>query len=74
MVQLNRQIGVVLGLTIILTFPVTVVSGAGSHRHAETIRDFSGVGWNVRVQLERTAIAGVDAESRDRRRGENVQR
>ena len=30
MSQLLRQIGVVIGLTVILTFPVTVVSGAGS--------------------------------------------
>ena len=40
--QVIRQIGVVIGLTVILTFPVTVltfpvtvVSGAGSHKHAE---------------------------------------
>jgi hypothetical protein len=29
--QFVRQIAVVFGLTVILTFPVTVVSGAGSH-------------------------------------------
>ena len=33
--QLLRQIGVVIGLTVILTFPVTVVSGAGSQKHAD---------------------------------------
>ena len=33
--QLLRQIGVVIGLTIILTFPVTVVSGAGSQKRAD---------------------------------------
>ena len=40
--QVIRQIGVVIGLTVILTFPVTVltfpvtvVSGAGSHKHDE---------------------------------------
>ena len=32
MSQLLRQIGVVIGLTVILTFPVTVVSGAGSQK------------------------------------------
>ena len=31
--QMIRQIGVVIGLTIVLTFPVTVVSGAGSQKH-----------------------------------------
>jgi len=33
--QFVRQIAVVFGLTVILTFPVTVVSGAGSHRQAD---------------------------------------
>ena len=33
--QLLRQIGVVIGLTVILTFPVTVVSGAGSQKRAD---------------------------------------
>ncbi len=33
--QLLRQIGVVIGLTVILTFPVTVVSGAGSQKQAD---------------------------------------
>ena len=33
--QVIRQIGVVIGLTVILTFPVTVVSVAGSHKHVE---------------------------------------
>ena len=28
-----RQIWVVIGLTVILTFPVTVISGAGSQKH-----------------------------------------
>ena len=32
--QMIRQIGVVIGLTIVLTFPVTVVSGAGSQKHS----------------------------------------
>ena len=35
MSQLLRQIGVVIGLTIILTFPVTVVSGAGSQKQPD---------------------------------------
>ena len=33
--QLLRQIGVVIGLTVILTFPVTVVSGAGSQKQSD---------------------------------------
>ena len=33
--QLLRQIGVVIGLTVILTFPVTVASGAGSQKQSD---------------------------------------
>jgi hypothetical protein len=33
---INRKTGVVVGLTVILTFPVTVVSGAGSQKKGET--------------------------------------
>jgi hypothetical protein len=33
---INRKAGVVIGLTVILTFPVTVVSGAGSHKKGES--------------------------------------
>lgn len=32
-----RQVGVVIGLTVILTFPVTVVSGAGSQKGSDHI-------------------------------------
>jgi hypothetical protein len=32
---INRKAGVVIGLTVILTFPVTVVSGAGSQKKGE---------------------------------------
>ena len=35
MSPLLRQIGVVIGLTVILTFPVTVVSGAGSQKQPD---------------------------------------
>ena len=34
--QLMRQIAVVVGLTVILTFPVTVVSGAGSQKQSDS--------------------------------------
>ena len=37
MSQVMRQIGVVIGLTMILTFPVTVVSGAGSQKQSDHI-------------------------------------
>jgi hypothetical protein len=33
---INRKAGVEIGLTVILTFPVTVVSGAGSQKKGET--------------------------------------
>jgi hypothetical protein len=33
--QSMRQIGIVIGLTLILTFPVTVVSGAGSQKRSD---------------------------------------
>ena len=36
--QVFRQIGVVIGLTLVLTFPVTVVSGAGSQKHSDHVR------------------------------------
>lgn len=36
--QVMRQIGVVIGLTVVLTFPVTVVSGAGSQKHSDLVR------------------------------------
>ena len=32
---INRKASVVIGLTVILTFPVTVVSGAGSQKKGE---------------------------------------
>ena len=32
---IDRKAGVVVGLTVILTFPVTVVSGAGSQKKEE---------------------------------------
>ena len=35
MSQLLRQMGVVIGLTVILTFPVTVVSGAGPQKQSD---------------------------------------
>jgi hypothetical protein len=37
--QEMRQLGIVIGLTAVLTFPVTMVSGAGSQKHVRgTVR------------------------------------
>ena len=41
--QLMRQIGIVIGLTVILTFPVTVVSGAGSQKQSDHMSLVVGV-------------------------------
>lgn len=50
MSQLLRQIGVVVGLTVILTFPVTVVSGAGSQKPPDHVaRVLAGTGWKGQV-------------------------
>jgi hypothetical protein len=32
-----RQTGVVIGLTVVLTFPVTVISGAGSQKQTDHV-------------------------------------
>jgi hypothetical protein len=42
--QVMRQIGVVIGLTVVLTFPVTVVSGAGSQKHSDHVRSTASGG------------------------------
>lgn len=58
MAQLMRQIGVVVGLTVILTFPVTIVSGAGSQKSPDqVVRFLSGVKGRGAV------IVGVHGES-----------
>jgi hypothetical protein len=48
-----RQIGVVIGLTVILTFPVTVISGAGSQKQGHHVVAATGgaqhsQGWRQR--------------------------
>ena len=42
--QVIRQIGIVIGLTVVLTFPVTVVSGAGSQKHSDRARSAASGG------------------------------
>jgi len=50
MSQLLRQIGVVVGLTVILTFPVTVVSGAGLEKPPDHVaRVLAVTGWKGQV-------------------------
>jgi hypothetical protein len=56
--QVKRQIGVVIGLTVILTFPVTVVSGAGSQKHSEHAVRTSLTHWKFPPQAAR--ISGVE--------------
>ena len=66
MSQLLRQIGVVIGLTVILTFPVTVVSGAGSQKQPDHMAGVAAVtggkgqvhGAVVRPEPARRILAG----------------
>ena len=59
--QLIRQIGVVIGLTVILTFPVTVVSGAGSQKHSEHgVRMLPAVG---KISTQAQEAARIRAET-----------
>jgi hypothetical protein len=59
--QVIRQIGVVIGLTVILTFPVTVltfpVSGAGSQKHAEQRVPVAAAGSKGAVETVATDIS-----------------
>jgi hypothetical protein len=50
MSQAMRQTGMVIGLTMILTFPVTVVSGAGSQKQSDHMVRKLGVPWKSPVQ------------------------
>jgi hypothetical protein len=49
---INRKAGVVVGLTVILTFPVTVVSGAGSQKKGGTETRF--IMTTYKVPVDRT--------------------
>ena len=60
MSQLMRQVGVVIGLTVILTFPVTVVSGTGSRKQSDIAVHLAAVGGTVRMQG--AAMAGAKPE------------
>jgi hypothetical protein len=65
--QVKRQAGVVIGLTIILTFPVTVVSGAGSRKHSDHTVKRSPNQWTT-VQADRVAERSHASEAGPTRR------
>ena len=44
-----RQIGVVIGLTVLLTFPVTMVTGAKSQKHPDPGIPFAGEKFATRM-------------------------
>jgi hypothetical protein len=56
--QVIRQIGVVIGLTIVLTFPVTVVSGAGSQKHADQAVHVARINVKVPAPLQGVSAVG----------------
>jgi hypothetical protein len=55
--QVIRQIGVVVGLTIVLTFPVTV---AGSQRHSDHAVHNAGTGVKVPAQVQGVSRGGEE--------------
>ena len=57
------QVGVVIGLTVILTFPVTVVSGAGSQKHSDHLVGTSPSQWTTVAQAERVLEPGSESEA-----------
>jgi hypothetical protein len=61
--QVMRQVGIVIGLTVILTFPVTVVSGAGSPKHSGHIVTTLPSQWTIIAQAERVSERRNAAES-----------
>ena len=64
MSQLLRQIGVVVGLTVILTFPVTVISGAGSEKPPDHVaRVLAVTGW--KGQVHGRSMAGMSPGNED---------
>ena len=67
--QVLRQVGVVIGLTAILTFPVTVVSGAGSQKRSDHLVT-SPSHWTTVAQAERVLEPGSEAAGQ--RRDDNV--
>jgi hypothetical protein len=56
--QLMRQIGLVVGLTVLLTFPVTVVSGAGSQKQSDHLVRKPAAQWKSLAEVELGSSAG----------------
>ena len=61
--QIIRQIGVVIGLTIVLTFPVTMVSGAGSQKRSDQAVRRAGADVHVHAQVQEVPRGGTKKES-----------
>lgn len=68
--QLLRQIGVVIGLTVILTFPVTVVSG--SQKHSDHLVRALPNQWTTLAQAERVSEPGSVPQTAGQRRDDKV--
>lgn len=58
--QVMRQIGVVIGLTVLLTFPVTMVSGAKSQKHSDHGIPFAG----EKVSTRMPEASGIGEQDR----------
>lgn len=59
--QLIRQISVVVGLTVILTFPVTVVSGAGSQKQSDS--KVHSAATEGKARMQGVAMTGAKPEN-----------
>ena len=70
--QVLRQVGVVIGLTVILTFPVTVVSGAGSQKHSDHLVRALPHQWTTVAQAERVSDPGSVPQAAGQRRDGKV--
>jgi hypothetical protein len=57
--QMIRQIVVVMSLTTVLTFPVTVVSGAGSQKHSDHAVRRAGAEVHVRGLVQEVLRVGT---------------
>ena len=60
--QVMRQIGVVIGLTVLLTFPVTMVSGAKSQKHSDHSIPFAG----QKASTGMPEVSGIGEQDRSR--------
>lgn len=70
--QVMRQVGVVIGLTVILTFPVTVVSGTGSQKHSDHLVRALPNQWTTLAQAERVSEPGSVPQTAGQRRDDKV--